>query len=387
MTSQAIMEQLLNFRENALAHLRTTRTTKSLNPWGNKHYLYEVTLGLSARRREHDLVLELIQQHGMDPFFRYHQVLQPGPATTAFHEVSDHGADLDVLLAMAAHPYGTEWSKRYFFSQNKVTNAPVQGRPQIKTEKCLFRVGKALSLEGLEVLLMCGYKLTEEDVVAVSVLAGREPEQHLRTIKFCLAAKKSNIAGNLSLLNYCLGVAIGGPLQFLGGEVQPTCIELARILLQAGADPNGKCLEDDYWDGFTPAFCQALKNRDSEMAKLLLEYGADPNQPAIEGSWAWDGSSYLEESISPKTIAAENGMEDILLRQQAPITKANPQSYLEELRCEFLAQVKEVASNQTALLVVACMRATAGHAPPLGLLCKTVLELCHGDALRRFDQL
>ena len=47
--------------------------------------------------------------------------------------------------------------------------------------------------------------------------------------------------------------------------------ELARILIEAGADPNAK---DN--DGETPLH-QAVEFENAEAAKLLIEAGADPN--------------------------------------------------------------------------------------------------------------
>lgn len=51
----------------------------------------------------------------------------------------------------------------------------------------------------------------------------------------------------------------------------------ARVLLEAGADPNGAGE-----GGFTPLHT-AAQNGDAELVRLLLEYGADPGATASDG--------------------------------------------------------------------------------------------------------
>jgi ankyrin repeat protein len=46
---------------------------------------------------------------------------------------------------------------------------------------------------------------------------------------------------------------------------------VARVLLEAGADPNG---EGEH--GFTPLMA-ARAHRDAEMERLVLDYGASPD--------------------------------------------------------------------------------------------------------------
>ena len=53
--------------------------------------------------------------------------------------------------------------------------------------------------------------------------------------------------------------------------------ESARVLLEAGADPNGAGE-----GGFTPLHT-AVQNGDAELVRLLLEHGADPLAPP--GTW------------------------------------------------------------------------------------------------------
>lgn len=68
----------------------------------------------------------------------------------------------------------------------------------------------------------------------------------------------------------------GEPLWIAAGEAQQ---DAARLLLERGADPNGRV-----YAGGTPIH-RALNNRDTRMQSLLLSYGAflDPETAALEG--------------------------------------------------------------------------------------------------------
>lgn len=59
-------------------------------------------------------------------------------------------------------------------------------------------------------------------------------------------------------------------------------LDVAKILLKAGANTKGRTLHCDYGPsqaGFTALHAAAL-NGDSKMARLLLKYGADPRKRA-----------------------------------------------------------------------------------------------------------
>jgi uncharacterized protein len=53
--------------------------------------------------------------------------------------------------------------------------------------------------------------------------------------------------------------------------------QLARVLLDSGADPNGR------GEGGFTALHAAAQNEDEELARLLLERGADPSSTADDG--------------------------------------------------------------------------------------------------------
>jgi uncharacterized protein len=63
----------------------------------------------------------------------------------------------------------------------------------------------------------------------------------------------------------------------LGTAAFVRSVPLARVLLDSGADPNGR------GEGGFTALHSAAQNEDEELARLLLERGADPSLAADDG--------------------------------------------------------------------------------------------------------
>ncbi len=70
-------------------------------------------------------------------------------------------------------------------------------------------------------------------------------------------------------------------------------LEIARELLEHGADPNAR-----QQDGFTP-LQEAAHNGQEEMVRLLLEYGAEPTVASEDGRTALD---YAKENGNQKVV-------------------------------------------------------------------------------------
>eukprot|EP00978_Attheya_sp_CCMP212_P034284 scaffold142750_cov59-Attheya_sp.AAC.4 len=324
---------------------------------------------------------ELLQD-GADPFcspFRTIGYYINGEESTAFHKASRRH-DLELLLHMAAEP-GTIWTKRFLLCCDKVVDVPTQGRACISSmSRSFFCDGYDATMEGLEVMMMYGYKLKERELMGVFYNVATNAEC-LRLVKFCLAVGLFDEDDNADSfkLERGLGLAIGG-IQwcFFRGFHAPS-IELARILLSAGANPNGCCFQvkiptTDVW----PALFQAIMNRDEEMTRLLVEYGADVTASAYERRRVSGHNTNrlvncIEEmSIVPLATAA-NMLE--LLDPPTTLADVNKKKYVKALRRELAGPLKMLVANQSTIVIVAMMRST-GQVPPLGLITQSILEYC-----------
>lgn len=117
--------------------------------------------------------------------------------------------------------------------------------------------------------------------------------------------------GNLQLLKQALdqGVAINEPIYHthittaLVLAIQNRHIQLARLLLEHGADPN---LEKEIWSPLQAAVC----NDDLATVQLLLQYGAKPDIPFKQDLLI--ASGYLYTGWTPLIVAVEHSQPQII---------------------------------------------------------------------------
>jgi hypothetical protein len=320
------------------------------------------------------VVFELLQA-GADPFSTVgHSIFME--ESTAFHEASGRH-DLELLLHMAAEP-GTIWTKRFLLCCNKVVEVPAQGRAYISSmNESFFCAGYDATMEGLEVMMMYGYKLKEREFIGFFYKVLNRPEL-LRFVKFCLAAgflKENDKAGIIPLLERGLGLALGGSQHdciFNPRMKVPSSIELAKILLSAGANPNGSCNRRQTPNEVWPVLFQAIYNGDEEMTRLLIEYGADVTASARVSPW---GNGQDMEEVSIVRVATHANMRLELLDLPTTLADVNAKEYVKALRRELARPIKMVVANHSAIVIVAMMRST-GQVPPLGLVSQSILEYC-----------
>ena len=209
---------------------------------------------------------------------------------------------------------------------------------------------------------------------------------------FVIATNGNSQTGLLDtpdILDSCLGIAIGGNHKCFVDGKQPTSLELAKLCLKVGANPNGYCFEDNedsrrnheqgiHAEQFTPALYQAIQNDDADMVKLLLQFGADPKASARVSQTMEDGSQQITTS-SIQSKAEEMKMMHLFdsNNKMEMVEAVNPKAFLAELGRGILAPIREIAVQDSSPLVVATMRAT-GRVPPVGVLSMAVMEYCYG---------
>ena len=330
---------------------------------------------LSIRFREAMRALDLITER-LDPFERPSGVFDWQYAT-AFRETSAT-EDIGLLFEMCAKP-GTQWSDRFVVSTNSIMHAPCEGRDSIPSASTysgnFFPSTEYTSLEGPEVTMMYGYSLKSRDFeYNILPLAFRDPN-NLSMLKLGIAASQVELK-----LDQCLGMAIGGShSSFMNHGTHHSSVELARILLKAGASPNGYCFQGETPYDFVPAVFQAIKDRDEEMTRLLVCYGADVSKSAQFSSWTDEGELDIEH-VSIQTIAEQANTTELLLPPATALV-ADPESYAQELRKEFEAPLRRLIAEHsliaehTSILVVAMMRST-GRVPRAGLISTLILDYC-----------
>jgi hypothetical protein len=319
---------------------------------------------------DREKVLECIEQ-GRDPLLEWDHSLD----NTPFHEASK-SRDLELLLHMAAES-GTAWTKRFLFCRNREVEVPVKGRICIpalcsKNGDCFF-FQDGISMEGLEVLKMYGYKLKSLDLECIYHLFAStddRPQFHrLKVLKLCLATAGSNLAtwksdawwdGMIFTLDFGLHLAI-------------TCVtspelarvELVRVLLKAGANPNNPQFLS--W----PLLLHAIQGRQTNMVKLLIEYGAELPSVVQEERYNRDEGTIESVDISTLAVAEENGMLELILDRPSTPVVVNAHEYIHQLRLEITKPLRLAISG---ILVVAFMR--TGKAPPVDIILSSILSFC-----------
>lgn len=148
-------------------------------------------------------------------------------------------------------------------------------------------------------------KLTDEQLTAISadiaadnveairawIESGLDPEKALgkympyNLLQLAAAAGATKIVRYLieSGVNINKGVRKWTPLMEATG---PERIEVARILLEAGADPDLKSGADDEGDSEMTALMMAAEDANIELVRMLLEAGADPTAITQKGRGA-----------------------------------------------------------------------------------------------------
>ena len=99
-----------------------------------------------------------------------------------------------------------------------------------------------------------------------------EPGQQRRPVEFAelaLAAQRGDIQSMARMLNDGADVNYGASTSVLSTAIEAKQVEMAKFLLEHGADPNGPYYTSKVLNA-------AVATRQAEMVKLLLEHGADP---------------------------------------------------------------------------------------------------------------
>jgi hypothetical protein len=335
-------------------------------------------------------------REGRDPFepireYTEFQVLH----VTAFHEAAKR-KDLELLLHMVAEP-GTAWTKRFLFCRNMEVAVPAKGLARISSLDLsdLSDVGcggryyfahEGNSMEGLEVLMMYGYKLSNYDKDSIFFdglrMADDDPTYILKMVKFCLATTSSSLVTGESSSEFGKKNHLETMLEMAAFEtrfspsVERYFVELARVLLKAGANPNphGSC----------PPLFGAISKGPKEMVKLLIDYGADVSAVAPpRHDWLLDNADDVEAvsrhdwltkaTVSVALVAERYGMLELILDRPATPVVVNAREYIHQLRLEITMPLRIAISE---IVVVAFMRAT-GQTPPLGIISSSILSFCN----------
>jgi hypothetical protein len=241
-------------------------------------------------------------------------------------------------------------------------------------------------MEVLEVLMMYGYKLEIKDdlhtICEQFVTTAEDGPNYnlLKMVKFYLAAtagsklavrdSPSDIISMISLPE----LLSRSPTGTTPPMMQLARVELVRVLLQAGANPNpSKSLAMIANDSFFfPPLSWAIRNNDNEIAKLLIKFGAEEMSLVEDFPWSHTSGFYETVEISTLAVAEENGMLDLLLDRPATPVVVNASDYIQHLRLEITKPLRLAISE---IIVVAFMRGT-GQPPPMGVILYSILSFC-----------
>lgn len=297
-----------------------------------------------ATRRER--ILELCEAGTADPFRNV-------SVQSAYRTVAER-RDLPLLLRMAAKP-GAARTRRFLVSADGYVAVPVEGRDDIPSsvhspdsDYGYFLRGRGTTIEGIEALLLFGYRLHSSDIQGVCRNHVQPEERRIRAVKFCLAAHPSYVLPD----RHCLESSIES-------------FGLLRVLLQAGADPNLSLRQNTHF----PLLAAALSQRPprDDVIRLLFEYGADPssNYEVRRGRFR-----------SIEELAALRGKSELLSSEVTRVT-ANPEAYIRILRREFTRTLRQLTEEENGIILVAFMRATGGSViPQKGLVSKKIRDFC-----------
>ncbi|KAL7550583.1 hypothetical protein ACHAWF_013796 [Thalassiosira exigua] len=120
-------------------------------------------IATALENNDRNQAMMLLNEEGHDPFRALYNIFDLGK-NTPFHEASKR-RDIVLLLAMAADA-GSNWEKSFLICSGRLTNSPQKGRDCIATvshsgSNNFFIKPETASVEGLEVMVMYGYKLKE----------------------------------------------------------------------------------------------------------------------------------------------------------------------------------------------------------------------------------
>jgi hypothetical protein len=246
-------------------------------------------------------------------------------------------------------------------------------------------------MEGLEVLMMYGYKLKKCDIdnicVRFVITAEHTPNYNiLKLVKFCLAATAgttlatrwdppSDMVGKIDLerLQHNIATSPILPTQRTPSKLLAR-LELARVLLKAGVSPMPPLpFSEEPWESVPPVF-SANRNRHIYMVKLLIAFGG-AELPSSVRVVRWNTDQNMDEvlvDISQLSLAEEDGMLDLLLDRPATPVVVNASEYIQQLRLEITKPLRLAISE---IIVVTFLRGT-GQPPPMGVLSYSILSFC-----------